>query len=292
MSAVVAAATAAPPSMPTGLTGTPVSTKQINLTWSASSSTIPLLGYYVFRGTSTGNLPKIGMVTATSYSNYGLAPGTKYYYAVQAVSSAGDLSPMSPPVPATTLVPPSAPAALAATAISTKQISLTWMPGTSGAPVAWYRILRGSSPSSLSQVATVAMTSYTDYSLAAATKYYYAVQQSDTNGNVSPLSATVAATTLALPSPPANLTGAAVSKSQIQLNWTAVVTGMPLAAYHVYRGAQTSSLTQLVTISGTKTSFTDYPVAAGTTYYYALASLDKEGNVSALSAAVAITTPR
>ena len=64
-------------------------------------------------------------------------------------------------------------------------------------PIMSYRIYRGSTPTGLSQVAARTTTSYTDLSLAPSTKYYYAVQEVDSGGNLSPLSATVSATTLA-----------------------------------------------------------------------------------------------
>ena len=158
--------------------------------------------------------------------------------------------------------------------------------------VASYRIWKGSSPSSLVQVGNTTKTSYSDASLPPSTTYYYAVQEVDTGNNVSPMSTVVTATTLALPSTPTGVAATAVYKTQINVTWTAATSGMPLASYKVYRGAAPTSLAQVGTVSGSKTSFTDYPVTAGTTYYYAVQSADTGGNVSDLSSIVSVATAK
>jgi chitodextrinase len=187
-----------PPSAPANVAGTAVSCKQINVTWSPSTDDVGITAYKVFAGTSPAALSQIGGAysPATSFIDYPLNPATKYYFAVEAVDTSGNVSPLSALAAATTLALPSAPASLTATPLSSKQIGLAWSASTSGMPLLGYYIFRGSSPSSLSQVATVAGTSYTDYQLTPATTYYYAVQALDSGGNVSPMSAKVAATTL------------------------------------------------------------------------------------------------
>jgi fibronectin type 3 domain-containing protein len=283
-----------PPSTPTRVVGTAVSCQQINLTWSASTGKIAIAGYYVFRGTSANNLTRAGITGGgTSYTNYPLTPATMYYFGVEAIDADGNVSPMSAIVSATTLALPSAPAKLAATPASTAQIGLTWSAGPSGMPIAAYYIFRGPTPSNLTRVgiANSTPTSYTNYSLIPSTTYYYGVEALDTGGNVSPMSAIVSGTTLALPSPPASVTGTAISSVQIKVTWTAAQSGMPLAYYRVSRGSSPSNLTQLIALSPTTTSFTNYPVTSGTTYYYGIQSADTGGNVSPMSAVVKVTTP-
>lgn len=105
------------------------------------------------------------------------------------------------------------------------------------------------------------------------------------------MSATVSASTLALPSAPAGVTATAVSKVQIIVTWSAAASGMPLASYSVYRGNSPASLTLLKTAGATQTSTTDYPVTPGTTYYYGIQAKDTGGNISPMSTVVAVTTP-
>ncbi|HKQ23581.1 MAG TPA: putative glycoside hydrolase, partial [Burkholderiales bacterium] len=99
------------PSIPTGLTGTAVSSSQINLSWNASTDNVGVRGYQVFR-----NDTMIGTTANTWFQNTGLAAGTTYNYRVLAfdasnysgwtptavsVKTLGTGSP--PPVPGTAL---------------------------------------------------------------------------------------------------------------------------------------------------------------------------------------------
>jgi glucosylceramidase len=107
-----ATTTAVVPTAPSSLTATAVSSGQINLSWTAS--TTPSVTYSVYRSTSSGFTPGSGnLITSglsgTTYSNTGLTASTAYYYKVEAVNSAGS-SPASNQATATTL---------AATVIST-----------------------------------------------------------------------------------------------------------------------------------------------------------------------------
>ena len=63
-----------PPTVPTGLTATAVSSSQINLSWTTSTDNVGVAGYKVFRGGT-----QIATVTTgTSYFNTGLSPSTTY----------------------------------------------------------------------------------------------------------------------------------------------------------------------------------------------------------------------
>jgi chitodextrinase len=90
-----------PPSVPTGLTASAVSSSQINLSWTASSDNVGVSGYRVFR-----NGVQIATTSATSFTNTGLSPSTTYTYAVAAFDAAGNLSAQSSSASATT---PAAP---------------------------------------------------------------------------------------------------------------------------------------------------------------------------------------
>src|SRR5262249_21206011 len=122
-----------PPTAPATLTATG-SLGQVSLSWSASTDNIGVTGYSVYRSTTSGFTPstanRIAQVTGTSYTDTGLAPGT-YYYKVQAVDAAGNLSASSPQasavVPADTTPPTvslTAPAA-GATVTGTVAVSAT-----------------------------------------------------------------------------------------------------------------------------------------------------------------------
>jgi chitodextrinase len=87
-----------PPSTPTGLTATPFSSSQINLSWTASTSSAGVAGYKIFRnGTQVGTSP------TNSFSDTGLTAGTSYSYSVSAFDAQGNDSAQSTSVTATTL---------------------------------------------------------------------------------------------------------------------------------------------------------------------------------------------
>ena len=82
-----------PPTVPSGLTATSVSSSQINLSWNASTDNVGVAGYKVFRNGS-----QVGTTTQTSYSDSGLQPSTTYSYTVSAYDAAGNNSAQSTPV--------------------------------------------------------------------------------------------------------------------------------------------------------------------------------------------------
>jgi chitodextrinase len=86
-----------PPTQPTGLMATAASPSQINLQWKASTDSIGVAGYYVYR-----NGIKIATVTTTSYGDANLSASTKYSYYVVAFDGAGNKSTASATVSATT----------------------------------------------------------------------------------------------------------------------------------------------------------------------------------------------
>ena len=86
-----------PPTVPTGLTATAVSTSQINLSWTASTDNVGVTGYNIYRGGA-----KIGTSPSTSYQDAGLSASTSYTYNVSAFDAAGNTSAQSTGASATT----------------------------------------------------------------------------------------------------------------------------------------------------------------------------------------------
>src|SRR5204862_261215 len=107
-----------PPSVPTGLRATAVSSSQINLSWAASSDNVGVSGYRVFR-----NGAQIATTSATSFPNTGLSPSPTHPDAVAVFvpgvrcnSQPGTVTASTAPPPDTT--PPSVPTGLRASAVS------------------------------------------------------------------------------------------------------------------------------------------------------------------------------
>src|SRR2546422_277042 len=92
-----------PPSVPTNLSTSAVSSSQINLSWTASTDNVGVAGYTIYRGGS-----QIATTSLTSYSDTGLSPSTAYVYQVAAFDAAGNVSALSAAASAATLSPPPA----------------------------------------------------------------------------------------------------------------------------------------------------------------------------------------
>ena len=100
------------PSVPSNLTSIAISDTQINLTWTASTDNVGVIGYRVERcqGVGCSTFAEIATPAGTSYNNTGLVGSTSYSYRVRATDAAGNLSGYSSVATATTLVtPPSGP---------------------------------------------------------------------------------------------------------------------------------------------------------------------------------------
>jgi endoglucanase len=89
-----------PPTAPTNVAAIATTSTSVSLSWTASTDNVGVTGYDVYRGgvlvgSTTGT-------TRTTYTDTGLSPSTAYTYTVEAFDAAGNLSPASAPVTATT----------------------------------------------------------------------------------------------------------------------------------------------------------------------------------------------
>src|SRR5438445_139772 len=188
------------PSTPAGLTASAVSSSRINLSWLAATDNVGVIRYGVYR-----NGVQIDIVAGTSYANTGLAAATTYSYTVLAYDTSWNASAQSSAVSATTKAladtqAPSIPTNLAATAVSSSQIDLSWSPATDNVGVTGYRVYRNGT-----LVASPGGTSVSITGLSASTTYSFTVSAFDAAGNVSGQSTAASATTPALP--PSTLPG-------------------------------------------------------------------------------------
>jgi hypothetical protein len=103
-----------PPSTPTHLVATSPDPLDVNLTWSPSTDNVGVAGYDVYRNGSA--TPLATGVTAGSYTDATVAPGTSYTYTVAAYDAAGNLSSQSAPAPVTTGAPDTTPPSVQMTA--------------------------------------------------------------------------------------------------------------------------------------------------------------------------------
>jgi len=133
---------------------------------------------------------------STSFSSTGLSAGTSYFYRVAAADRNGAVISTAASTSVSTLFPP--PANLAARALSTTQISLTWT--SSLYAFAGYVIERSTSSTFTTGVTRLSVannvTSFTDSDLLAGTTYYYRIRAVFVSGLESVNSIVVSVATL------------------------------------------------------------------------------------------------
>ena len=297
------------PATPTNLTATAAGASQINLSWNASTSSTGIAYYNLQRcqGAPCSNFVQIATPAGTTYSDTGLAPSTTYSYEVQAVDTAGNVSPFTSAAGATTSgtqqapQPPGTPTNLTATPGGAGQMILNWFASTSSIGIAYYNVQRcqGRSCNNFAQIATPAGTTYVDTGLADSTSYSYEVQAVDTAGNMSAFTSPVSARTQQggggggaplPPGTPTNLTAAANGAGQIILNWSPSTSTIGIAYYNIQRcqGTNCASFSPIATFTGT--TYVDTGLADSTSYSYELQAVDTAGNVSSFSAPASATT--
>ncbi len=280
-----ASATPAPPvpAAPTGLTAT-AGNASVTLTWTASTGAAT---YNVYRGTATGGEAATAIatgITATTYTDSALTNGTRYYYKVAAVNTAGT-SPQSAEASATPAAPvPAAPTGLTATA-GNASVTLNWTVSSGAATYSLYRGTTAGGEAATAIVTGITATTYTDSALTNGTKYFYKVAAVNTAGT-SPLSAEASATPAApVPAAPTGLTATAGNAS-VTLNWT-VSSGA--ATYSLYRGTTAGGEAATAIVTGiTATTYTDSALTNGTKYFYKVAAVNTAGT-SPLSAEASAT---
>ncbi len=262
------------PTVPTGLSATAISHRQVDLSWGASSDNVGVSGYEIYR-----NGAEVASVNATTYSDTGLMAETEYSYQVRAVDSSGNVSALSSAASAITpaqpdTISPTVPTGLSATAISHRQVDLSWGASSDNVGVSVYEVYRNGA-----EVASVNATTYSDTGLMAETEYSYQVRAVDSSGNVSALSSAASAITPAQPdtiSPtvPTGLSATAISH-RVDLSWGASSDNVGVSGYEVYRnGAEVASVNA--------TTYSDTGLMAETEYSYQVRAVDSSGNVSAL----------
>jgi fibronectin type 3 domain-containing protein len=276
------------PSVPSGLMATAISSNQVNLNWvgATDSGGSGLAGYYI-----RVNDAQYATVTTPTYTLTGISPNTQYCFTVAAFDNAGNVSAPGSQACATTLgTVPVAPSGVAAVAVSSSQINLTWQDNSSDE--SGFMVQRASSASGpWTQIGIVGanVTSCAHTGLTASTTYFYRVCAYNAAGNSVYSSVTSATTPTApdttAPSVPNGVIASATSTSQVSVSWNISTDsgGSGLAGYNVYRDGT------LVTTT-TTTGYTDSGLSAASLYCYTVVAYDNAGNNSSPSSQACATT--
>ena len=119
-----------PPSVPTNLSGTAVSSSRINLTWTASTDNVAVTGYKVYR-----NGTQVGASATNSYSDTSLAASTVYGYTVSAYDAALNNSAQSASIGIITLGSPAPTITIGSRVTTTTNLNVRASPSASATKI-------------------------------------------------------------------------------------------------------------------------------------------------------------
>jgi chitodextrinase len=295
------------PTTPTNLTATPVSTSQINLSWTASTDNVGVVGYKVFRDGT-----QIATPAATTYSDMGLTASTMYTYILAAYDAAGNNSNASTPVSATTQTPadttPPTLSAIQSSGITQTGATITWTSNEPATTQIDYGLTTAYGQSTTLNTSLVTSHSQSLGSLSANTTYHYRVRSKDAANNEAVSTdntfTTTVSTDTTAPSAITNLSTNEVRRTSVDLWWTAPgddgnagtatsydvrYSTSPITAANFSSATQASNeptpsangITQTYTLSG---------LTANTTYYVALKTSDEVPNTSLISNVITFKT--
>jgi len=205
-----------PPLTPSGFTANPLNDKAVNLSWTAGDS---ITDYYEISrsqdgGNSFSNIAS--SVVTTSYQDTGLTGGSQYVYQIVAVNSSGKSEALSGNY--SSPIVPAVPLGFSATYVGPSSVKLTWTSDSAASNgYKLYRAIAGSTTfTPINEAIAAATNSYTDTSIAVATKYDYQLLASNIAGN----SAAATLTYVPRPLPPTNFTATGIDGSSVDLAWT------------------------------------------------------------------------
>ncbi|MEV6205090.1 fibronectin type III domain-containing protein [Streptomyces sp. NPDC051771] len=228
-----------PPTTPTGLTAASGSSTTVHVMWEAATDDRAVTGYQVLQdGRPVKDLPATTVMTDVT----GLAPGSRHTFAVVARDAAGNTSPATPAVAATTLrataedrEPPTAPRTLRATPDGPTAAVLTWTPARDDTRVTAYDVHQaGVRVHTAPGTATTARLT----GLRPGTAYSLTLRARDAAENSSPDSPPAELTTAPAPGAPPNTSpralAAASADGAITLTWTPPETGGPVTHHELH----------------------------------------------------------
>ncbi len=298
------------PGASTNLAATALSPVGVSLTWTPPSGNGgAITGYMVYRSTDNGATwaPANGTMTpGAPFIDTTAAANTNYAYGIIAYNATG-----AGPASAASNNVLSVPAAPSVSAVvqAGPQVVLTMVSTGGNGTITGYTIQRRTSATAAAggrravaagpwaTIATVTTgTSYTDGTgLTLNASYDYQVSASNTPAGTTPVlygaysaALKVTATPPLPPTAPTNLTARA-SGANVVLSWRNNTTNQTSVIIERATSAATLSFTQIGTVAGTATTFTDATVAPTTTYVYQVRAVNAVG--STLSAQVTFTTP-
>lgn len=252
-------------------------TSQIDLSWSGATDNVAVTAYDVYRDSLP--TPVVANLTASTWSDTQVPPGTTHSYVVLAKDAAGNTSTpsnsVSATVPAASALGP--PAGLTATQLaSTGQVAVSWSPPTTGTATS-YTVYRGGQ-----QLASgITSTSFTDPAAPDGTTISYTVTARDATGGNAAATTTITPDWTA-PTPPGAMTATPGSASSVTVTWARSSDAVGVTSYTVSRlDAGGTSSKVAVVLGDAAMSVVDKGLTPNASYTYTVTAADAAGNNAA-----------
>lgn len=266
------------PSVPAGLTSGYITETGFTLGWDASTDNVEVTGYDVYKD---GTL--LTSVTGTLANISGLTPETTYNFTVTAKDEAANVSAPGPALVVSTppdTQAPSVPSRLLSGNITQTGFTLSWTASADSVGVTEYDVYKDGT-----LYTTVTGTSAIITGLTIGTTYSMTVKAKDAASNISGASNALSVTILdtEAPSIPIELVSNKIKKNRFTLSWTASTDNIGVTGYDVYKDG--------ILITTVTDTFTDISgLVPATAYSFTVKAKDSEGNISAESYALQVTT--
>jgi titin len=263
---------------PTGLTATPASGTEVDLSWNSVSGAT---GYTVYTSSDNITFTSYVVTTSTTFTHTGLSLGQTVYYKITVTNAAGE-SAQSSSVSATTYSLAGAPTNLTLTNPTPTTARFVWTaPNNGGDPNMTYTLQRSTDNVNWTSYLPSSTNTIDDNNLSYGQLYYWRVN-SVTSAGIGGTSNTVSYTTPNLPSAPTSLTAAltGTTNSASVLNWGAPTntSGYSIIGYQIERNANSAGWIVLVAdTSNSGTVYTNTGLTAGTNYVYRISAITAVG---------------
>jgi len=272
-----------PPTVPGRLAASAAGEHEVALSWDPATDDVGVARYELVRAGNPEGKGTPVPAEGVAARDRGLSAATRYCYQVRACDASGNCSAPSPSACATTpdLTPPSIPSAVAAKALSDREVELRWTASTDNVGVTGYEVHRGTKVFPVGAKETFVR----EAGLRPSQDYCYTVLALDAAGNRSPASPPACARPpdLTPPSIPARVAAVSVSSTQMFVAWDPSTDDVGVVGYEVMRG---SSLIAKVAVTRAR----ERALLPNQEYCYSVVALDAAGNRSPASPPACSTT--
>ena len=287
------------PAAPTGLSAR-VDLTLVDLTFSDNANNEFWVDVERCTGSGCSDFSKIGQTRgegSTGFRDTTVLSGVTYRYRVRAVGFMGPSghsntveAVVAPPSP-----PPAAPSNLTA-AMSGVNVALNWQDNSPNESQFYVERCQGAGCTSFIGLGASPpdVPTWTDYNAAAGQSYSYRVRAWNLAGGYSAYSNTATIVTPggtpAPPNAPSNLAAQALNASQIRLTWVNNAANQDGVRIYRCRGLLCTAFTQIATVAGTTTTYTDSALQANTPYRYRVRAYNSAGDSPYSNVAAARTS--